>query len=89
MYHLYVSFLSDNIPTIQLAVWDLQACLFDNDIAAGLVPTLFAEDPDTAVANMKVETLKLHGDVMKINRMFLCPEFVTVKEASSILKKPR
>ncbi len=74
---------------VQLCIWDIHASMFDNDVAAGLVPTIFAEDPDTTTTNMNKDLARLHGDIMKMNRIFFSPEVVTVTEAASLFKKPR
>jgi hypothetical protein len=34
----------DNIPTICLAQWPMEATLWDGDLIAGPVPTLFTEE---------------------------------------------
>jgi hypothetical protein len=32
----------DNMPSIELALWNLEAAMFDGDEAAGPVPVLFS-----------------------------------------------
>jgi hypothetical protein len=39
----------DNVPTVELAVWGLEATLFDGEIAAGPVPVLFSEEPEATL----------------------------------------
>ncbi len=79
----------DNIPTIHLKSWSLHASLFDKELAAGLVPTLFAEDPDSAVAMLNKDLVKGHADIMKINRIFFVAEQLILSDALALLKKPR
>jgi len=79
----------DNIPCLIVGTWDLNAQLFDGDVAAGLVPTLFAEDSDAAIKAINADPLKIHGDIQKINRLLFTPEGLSLKDAISLLKKPR
>ena len=79
----------DNVPTIRLGAWPLNASLFDGEVAAGPCPILFAEDEETTVAALILDHGKSHYDVMRINRAFLSLESVNLKEATAIVKKPR
>jgi len=79
----------DNIPSILINSWDLNATLFDGDVSAGLVPTLFAEDADTTLKAIAGDPLKIHADIQKINRLLFTPEGLTLKEALAFMKKPR
>jgi len=79
----------DNIPCVIIKTWPLAAPLFDSDIIAGVVPTLFAENPEAAIEAMKNNPGKAHNDVAKINKVFFIPEEVNIEEANAILKKPR
>ena len=38
------SLYRDNVPTICLAQWPMDATLWDSDVIAGPVPTLFTEE---------------------------------------------
>jgi hypothetical protein len=38
------SLYRDNVPTICLAQWPMEATLWDGDVIAGPVPTLFTEE---------------------------------------------
>ncbi len=38
------SLCRDNVPTICLAQWPMEATLWDGDVIAGPVPTLFTEE---------------------------------------------
>jgi len=69
--------------------WDLNALLFDGDQAAGMVPTLFTEDEDATLKAIAADPLKIHWDVQKINRLFFIPEGLSLKDACTLLKKPR
>jgi len=46
---------SDNVPTVCLAQWPLEASMWDGDVIAGPVPTLFTED----IANATAAILKV------------------------------
>ena len=39
----------DHVPAILLGSWLLEAALWDGDVIAGPVPTIFAEDPTKAM----------------------------------------
>ena len=56
---------------------------------AGLVPTLFSQDPDEAAKGIKLDPLKAHWDLMKISRRFIMAEHTSGEEAAAILKKAR
>ena len=69
--------------------WPLHASLFDGELAAGLVPTLFAEESDSAIDSLNKDLVKTHADISKINRIFFVAEHVSLTEAQGLLKKPR
>jgi hypothetical protein len=79
----------DNVPTIELVSWDLEATLFDGDVAAGPVPVLFSEEPESTAAAVAANVAKAHYDVQKIARCFAMPETVRLEDALSLVKKPR
>jgi hypothetical protein len=79
----------DNVPTVELAVWSLEASLFDGEIAAGPVPVLFSEEPEATLAAVTANPGKAHYDVQKVARCFLMPETIRLDEASALVKKPR
>ena len=54
--------------------WPAEAALFDGDIMAGPVPTLFGADPDASLTSIMAEPRKAHWDLMKINRLLFMPE---------------
>ena len=80
---------SDNVPAILLDSRSLAANLFEGDVLAGLVPTLFADDPDAAERAITSDAAKAHWDINKINKVFMVPENIGLKDAVSLLKKPR
>ena len=49
--------------------WPAEAALFDGDIMAGPVPSLYGEDPDASLAGITAEPRKAHWDLMKICRL--------------------
>ena len=82
MYPIY----SDNLPTILIKSWPLEADLFDGDLLAGLIPSLY--DPDASLAGITSDPLKSHWDLQKISKTFFMAEAVTVANAVAMLKKP-
>jgi len=79
----------DNIPTVHLRSWSLKCTTFDGDKAAGLVPTLFAADPEGILATLDRSWIGLQHDVVKLNKVIFSPEGVSLKESHGLLKKPR
>jgi len=88
-YHLINLMFRDNVPTIHTASWPLAATLFEGEIAAGPVPTLFATDPDAAGEAIKDDPIKAHWDCNKLAKVFLAAEEVALKDALAVMKKPR
>ena len=85
----YTFDFSDNVPAILLDSRSLAANLFEGDVLAGLVPTLFADDPNAAEPAITSDAAKAHWDINKINKVFMVLENISLKEAVSLLKKPR
>lgn len=85
---IYV-YYRDNVPTVHLGIWDLNATMFDGEEAAGPVPTLFAEDSEATLGAIRADRAKTHADFQKIVKIFFVPECVNIKEAAALLKKPR
>jgi len=79
----------DNIPTVHIKSWSLKCTTFDGDKAAGLVPTLFAADPDNIAGTLDKMWIGLQHDINKLNRAIFTPEGVTIRDAQALLKKPR
>jgi hypothetical protein len=79
----------DTTPTVLLAEWRASSDLFDGEVAAGPVPRLFAEDPDKAKQAIENEPLLAFKDLGKIYRKFFVPENITIRDAISLVKKPR
>jgi hypothetical protein len=74
---------------VELASWPLGAVLFDGDTTAGPCPVLFSEDPESSVAALEANPDKAHKDYSKVARSFFMPEYVKLKEALAVVKKPR
>lgn len=79
----------DNVPTITLLEWDLEADYLDDDYLSGVVPVLYAEDPATAEAAILANHETAVKDVEKLNRVFFIPECVSRDEALQIVRKAR
>ncbi len=77
------------MPTQLIASWPLSCTMFDGDVLAGPVPTLFAESTEEALEAITADPGKAHYDVMKIHRMFFMPEHVDLEAAVAAAKKPR
>jgi hypothetical protein len=77
------------VPAICLGLWPLNATLFDGDEQAGPVPTLFAEDIEGARSGLDRNTARAHANIQKLNRTFFMPELVDLKDAISLVKKPK
>ncbi len=58
----------DNIPSVQLQTWDLNANLYDGATTAGPVPTLFSDDQQATIDALVADPAQAHKDVVKINR---------------------
>jgi len=74
---------------VLLKSWPLEATLFDGDLLAGLVPTLFSKDVEASLAAIQGDPLKAHWDLNKISKTLFMPESVSIQEAVNIIKKPR
>jgi hypothetical protein len=79
----------DNIPTVILFEWDLEADYIDEAYLSGILPVLFAEDPAAAEAGIKDNQTFAMKDVDRLNRMFFIPEGLGLEEAHRIVKKAR
>ena len=72
-----------------LQTWKADSTLFDGDIMAGPVPSLFSEDPEASLSGITREPRKYHWDLMKICHLLFMPESVSFDEATATIKKPR
>ena len=80
---------SDNLPTVLIKSWPLEADLFDGDLLAGPIPSLYSDDPDASLAGLTSDPLKSHWDLQKISKTFFMAEAGTVANVVAMLKKPR
>jgi hypothetical protein len=58
----------DNLPTVQLQTWELNANLYDGATTAGPVPTIFSDDQQATIDALVGDPAQAHKDVVKINR---------------------
>ena len=79
----------DNIPTVWLAAWPLQGDIFDGDAAAGPVPTLFSQEPETTSENIFNNLAKAHSDLQRLAKVFFVMESILLSDCPALLKKPR
>ena len=82
-------FHRDNVPTIRLAAWPLEGDFFDGDVAAGPVPTLFSQEPDTTSRAVIDNIAKAHNDLQRLAKVFFIMEAISLPDCPAILKKPR
>jgi hypothetical protein len=88
-YSIQICLFRDNVPTVPLCSWTLDAALFDGDSTAGPIPTLFAEDPDASRMALGTNIEKVHHDYQRIAKCLFMPEDITLDEALALVKKPR
>ena len=79
----------DNIPTVRVASWPIQADLFDGEAAGGPVPTLFSPDPDASLAAISGDVAKAHHDLQKLAKIFSAMENIDLSKCAALIKKPR
>lgn len=79
----------DNVPTITLGQWELEAEYFEDEFLSGIVPVLFADVPEVAVAAALADKPSLKKDLERLNRVFFIPESVGLGVAGQIVRKPR
>ena len=74
---------------MKLVEWPLQCNMWDGELLAGPVPTLFAETPDVALDALKSDLGKVHYDLNRLHKVFFGTESVDLKEAIALVKKSR
>ena len=67
----------------------METTLFDGEILAGPVPTLFSDEEDATLTAIEADPCKAHWDLTKIVKTLFMPESVDILDAVDILKKPR
>jgi len=87
--YTYQNYFSDNVPTVLLAEWNIEANMWDGEILAGPVPTFYAENAAEARAAFMADQIKGHADILKMERIFFMPEVIGLEEALALVKKPR
>jgi hypothetical protein len=84
-----LSLFSDNVPAVNIGSWPLEVSMFDGDLMAGPVVSLFAEDIEEARRNVTSNPQRAHGDLQRVMRAFFMPETILPEDAQAIIKKPR
>ena len=74
---------------MQLARWPLEASLFDVELSAGPVPSLYSTEPDKTETAIKDNVLKAHWDINEIAKSIFMVENLARNAAFDFLKKPR
>jgi len=64
------------------------ADLFEGDYLHGMVPILFAEDPEAAESAFTGDPATARKDVDRMQRLFFQPEHVSSAEALGVVRKP-
>jgi hypothetical protein len=62
----------DNLPSLQLQTWEMNANMYDGVSTAGPVPTIFSQDQQATIDAMVSDPVQAHKDVTKINRQEPC-----------------
>ena len=74
---------------MRLQSWDLKACLFDGEHAAGPVPSLFTTDIEATLQAIAAEPKKTHWDCQRLAKIFFTMESISLGDCTALLKKPR
>jgi hypothetical protein len=77
------------VPAVCIGSWPLNVAMFDGDLMAGPVVTLFSEEMDESRRNITANPQRAHGDMQRIMRAFFMPETIQPEEAGAVVKKPR
>ena len=67
----------DNIPTVRLQQFDLDAEFLDDDDMRGIKPSLYADSPGDAEAALLANPDQARRDVMRLQRIFFAPESIS------------
>ncbi len=62
----------------------LEAVLFEDDYIKGIMPVLFAENPEAALAAMTANPDLARKDVCKLQKLFFAPESLSPAEAIQV-----
>ena len=79
----------DNIPCILLSSDKPHYQAFNGVHAAGPVPTMTSLDPEESQVRLQDDHARFHAQLQKLSSRFLKPEYVALKEAQLLVKKPR
>jgi hypothetical protein len=77
------------VPTVSIAAWPLEVAMFDGDLIAGPVVTLYAEEVEEARRNITANPQRAHADLQRVMRAFFMPETLLPEDAAALVKKPR
>ena len=59
------------------------------EVLVGPVPTLFVDTPDVAGDALRADMGKTHYDLNRLHKVFFGTEEIQLREALSLVKKPR
>jgi hypothetical protein len=79
----------DNIAAVTLAAFPVLCGLFDGDIGAGPVPTLFSTDPEGTVERMRSNPRAAHQICQALATRLLTLEQLSGTEALELVLNPR
>ena len=63
-----INLFRDNLPSLQLQTWEMNANMYDGLSTAGPVPTIFSDDQQATIDALVSDPVQTHKDVTKINR---------------------
>ncbi len=81
--------LSDAVPSVLLAEWDLHTDYFDGATISGPVPRLFASHPDEARTALRSDAAKAFKDLQRIHSRLFIAENIPASEAWGFVGNPR
>jgi hypothetical protein len=86
---LILNIYSDNVPTSLVDSWPLTTDMWDGELLAGPVPSLFTSEPEAACTAINEGLVKIHADISKLLKVFFIPEHLYLDEALLLLKDSR
>ena len=63
--------------------------MFNGECMAGLVPSLYANETNSAAGGLQEFPEKAHADLARIEKVFYMPKVIMLEAAPAIVKKPR
>ena len=73
------------MPSVLLGEWEVEADYLDDDFSSGLLPVLFAEDPDASKSGLLSDPDNARKDLERLNRVFFIPETISLEEGFRVV----